>query len=73
MYTCLAVHLFFFHSGRATPTETKSEKSSLTQMTGFSSGTQGTALASKRGADSKSRDKTMESFVSLQLEKVHIS
>ncbi|XP_064604712.1 uncharacterized protein LOC135469969 isoform X2 [Liolophura sinensis] len=56
-------------SGRATPTETKSEKSTLTQMTGFSSGTQGTALASKRGVDSKSRDKTIESFISIQLEK----
>ncbi|KAL5014657.1 hypothetical protein ScPMuIL_008927 [Solemya velum] len=57
-------------SGRASPTETKSEKSTLTQMTGFSSGTGGTALAAKLQSESSTSSAHLpESFVSIQLEK----
>ncbi|XP_021364139.1 uncharacterized protein LOC110457263 isoform X2 [Mizuhopecten yessoensis] len=58
-----------FKSGRLSPTETKSEKSSLTQLTGFSSGTGGTALGSK-GLGRTARNRPLpESFVSIKLEK----
>ena len=57
-------------SGRASPTETKSEKSSLTQMTGMSGGTGGTALAGKLSTDGGKAKKAAEAFFSLQLEKV---
>ncbi|GFS24937.1 coiled-coil domain-containing protein 162-like, partial [Elysia marginata] len=56
-------------SGRASPTETKSEKSSLTQMTGMSGGTGGTALAGKLTSDGGKVKKAAEAFFSLQLEK----
>ncbi|XP_064633719.1 uncharacterized protein LOC135491668 [Lineus longissimus] len=56
-------------SGRLSPSETKSEKSSLTAMTGLSSGTQGTMLASKLQTGTPMARKSPEAFVSLQLEK----
>ncbi|KAL4226305.1 hypothetical protein ACF0H5_014288 [Mactra antiquata] len=57
-------------SGRNSPTETKSEKSSLTQLTGMSSSTAGTALAAKLQAESGgTRKRSPEAFMSLQLEK----
>lgn len=67
------VYIFYHYSGRLSPTETKSEKSSLTQLTGFSSGTGGTALGSKRIGSTTSRHRPMpESFVSMKLEKVSL-
>lgn len=57
-------------SGRNSPTETKSEKSSLTQLTGMSSSTAGTALAAKLQAESGgSKKRSPEAFMSIQLEK----
>lgn len=56
-------------AGRLSPTETKSEKSSLTMLTGWSAGTRGMeASAAKVKLDRSMR--SPEAFVSLQLEKV---
>ncbi|CAH1785032.1 unnamed protein product [Owenia fusiformis] len=49
--------------------DTKSEKSSLTAMTGFSSGTKGTEFANKMQAAKHKSKCSSEAFVSLQLEK----
>lgn len=58
-------------SGRNSPTETKSEKSSLTQLTGMSSSTAGTALAAKMQSESSgTKKRSAEAFMSIQLEKV---
>lgn len=57
-------------SGRASPTETKSEKSSMTQFTSISSGTGGTGLASKHQSDTGKHRRSPEAFISMQLEKV---
>lgn len=58
-------------SGRTSPTDTKSEKSTITQYTGFSSVTQGTAHGSKSLSDGAERPPRLQgSFVSLQVEKV---
>jgi len=58
-------------SGRNSPTETKSEKSSLTQLTGMSSSTAGTALTAKMQAESGGhKRRSPEAFMSIQLEKV---
>lgn len=57
-------------SGRASPTETKSEKSSQTQLTNYSSGT-GTGLGTKMRS-SESGEKLCrlpEAFISIQMEK----
>ena len=64
-------HIFFFYSGRASPTETKSEKSSQTQLTSYSSGT-GTGLGTKlRSTDTGEKLRRLpEAFISIQMEKV---
>ncbi|XP_078341998.1 uncharacterized protein LOC111108050 isoform X2 [Crassostrea virginica] len=57
-------------SGRASPSETKSEKSSVTQMTSFSGGTGGSTLGAKLSHDQGQRNvRCPDSFVSIQLEK----
>ncbi|KAK3588936.1 hypothetical protein CHS0354_023696 [Potamilus streckersoni] len=62
-----------WRSGRASPTETKSEKSSMTQLTGMSSGTGATVLGTKLAHESSSsKKKTPEAFISIQLEKTPI-
>ncbi|XP_012939634.1 uncharacterized protein LOC101845475 [Aplysia californica] len=66
---CNPVKVKEWKSGRASPTETKSEKSSVTQMTGMSSGTAGTVLAGKLSSDTSKSHKAPEAFFSLQLEK----
>ncbi|XP_052781335.1 uncharacterized protein LOC128217918 isoform X2 [Mya arenaria] len=58
-----------FKSGRNSPTETKSEKSSLTQLTGMSSSTAGTALAAKMAEAGGLKKRSPEAFMSIQLEK----
>lgn len=65
-------HLFLFYSsGRASPSETKSEKSSVTQMTSFSGGTGGSTLGAKLSHDQSLRYvRSPDAFVSIQLEKV---
>lgn len=66
-------YLIFFYdsSGRASPSETKSEKSSVTQMTSFSGGTGGSTLGAKLSHDQGQRNvRCPDSFVSIQLEKV---
>jgi len=60
----------FVSSGRNSPTETKSEKSSLTQLTGMSSSTAGTALAAKMAEAGGMKKRSPEAFMSIQLEKV---
>lgn len=57
-------------SGRASPTETKSEKSSQTQLTSYSSGT-GTGLGTKlRSTDTGEKLRRLpEAFISIQMEK----
>ncbi|XP_074645051.1 uncharacterized protein LOC141901606 isoform X2 [Tubulanus polymorphus] len=57
--------------GRVTPTETKSEKSSMTAMTGISSNTGATQLLSTKsgGGSGHNSGQIPQSFVSLQLEK----
>ncbi|CAG5117025.1 unnamed protein product, partial [Candidula unifasciata] len=56
--------------GRVSPTDTRSEKSSMTQMTSLSSTATGTAAAGKLvPADNNKLRKTAEAFFSLQLEK----
>jgi hypothetical protein len=63
--------LSWFCSGRPlSPIDTKSEKSSTTVMTGFSSGTGATNVASKLSPVKQQPTKAPEAFVSLQLEKV---
>ncbi|KAK3103240.1 hypothetical protein FSP39_017753 [Pinctada imbricata] len=60
-------------SGRTSPTETKSEKSSVTQMTSFSGGTGASALGAKLTHDHSLRYKrSPDAFVSIQLEKTPI-
>ena len=59
--------MFFIISGRASPTETKSEKSSVTAMTGMSSGGGGAALAGKLTSDTSKNFKAPEAFFSLQV------
>lgn len=61
-----------FSSGRpVSPIDNRSEKSSTTVMTGFSSGTGATsALGTKMSSVSHRGQKSPEAFVSLQLEKV---
>ena len=70
----MALSFYFFvlyFSGRNSPTETKSEKSSLTQLTGMSSSTAGTALAAKMQSESSgTKKRSAEAFMSIQLEKV---
>ncbi|CAL1545735.1 unnamed protein product [Lymnaea stagnalis] len=56
-------------SGRASPTETKSEKSTMTQLTSASSGTSGPVIAGNIPVDSNKAKKAAEAFFSLQLEK----
>lgn len=57
-------------SGRASPSETKSEKSSVTQMTSFSGGTGGSTLGAKLSHDQSLRYvRSPDAFVSIQLEK----
>ena len=58
-----------YSSGRQSPTDTKSEKSSLTATTAFSSTTGGTGYGAKHSSGAGAR-KAAEAFVSLQLEKV---
>lgn len=60
-----------YSSGRASPSETKSEKSSVTQMTSFSGGTGGSTLGAKLSHDQSLRYvQSPDAFVSIQLEKV---
>ncbi|XP_061178732.1 uncharacterized protein LOC133187394 [Saccostrea echinata] len=57
-------------SGRASPSETKSEKSSVTQMTSFSGGTGASTLGAKLSHDQSLRfARSPDAFVSIQLEK----
>ncbi|KAK6176827.1 hypothetical protein SNE40_015054 [Patella caerulea] len=58
-----------FKSGRASPTETKSEKSSVTQMTSMSAGVPGGTLSSKHQTDSEGKKICPEAFISIQCEK----
>ncbi|XP_041348511.1 uncharacterized protein LOC121368057 isoform X2 [Gigantopelta aegis] len=55
--------------GRASPMETKSEKSSTTQYTGFSSGTQRTSLGDKLNPEQSKGRRSADAFVSIQMEK----
>ena len=41
LYISVYVFIIYTYSGRMSPTDTKSEKSSLTMLTGFSAGTRG--------------------------------
>ena len=67
----LIFNFFDDSSGRASPSETKSEKSSVTQMTSFSGGTGGSTLGAKLSHDQGQRNvRCPDSFVSIQLEKV---
>ncbi|XP_059153793.1 uncharacterized protein LOC131939486 [Physella acuta] len=67
---CNPVKVIEWKSGRMSPTETKSEKSSITQMTSTSSGTTGPALAGVISTDTNKTPTSAEAFFSLQLEKV---
>ncbi|XP_048257717.1 uncharacterized protein LOC124151794 isoform X2 [Haliotis rufescens] len=66
---CQPVRQQDWKSGRASPTETKSEKSSMTQFTSISSGTGGTGLASKHQSETGKHRRSPEAFISMQLEK----
>lgn len=61
---------FISTSGRASPTETKSERSSQTQATGVSSAGGPTSLGSRLPGLQTHVQKAPEAFMSLQLEKV---
>lgn len=71
--TCFShLHCNMFYSsfsGRSSPSETKSEKSSMTQMTGMSVATGPISLGGHHQAPGKIKT-APESFMSLQMEKV---
>ncbi|KAH9494550.1 hypothetical protein Btru_042420 [Bulinus truncatus] len=66
---CNPVKVVEWKSGRLSPAETKSEKSSLTQLTSTSSGTSGPINSGNVNSDNGKYKKAAEAFFSLQLEK----